>query len=233
MRVTRSQLKRLRSGQNLYFWKELEFDLKNWYSDRWNDGVTSWNACLDTAVCGKIYRSWAVQNPLKSAEICPNRQQCAVESIPAVGYADDTPEVYKIPMVRMSKWLTNVRKYGSIAWCGRNVTVVNLRRAWGLVKMYVMKSLEVLQVLPSAQAYRASLREYEQIGISERGKVGTLSVCTQWSGSHEKSVNETSDFYFDWERRHDRWNSDNKLWRNSRQSFTDKYSKEAIYQRFE
>ena len=60
-----------------------------------------------------------------------------------------------------------------------------------------MKSLEVLQVLPSAQAYRASLREYEQIGISERGKVGTLSVCTQRSGSHEKSVNETSDFYFD------------------------------------
>lgn len=63
--------------------------------------------------------------------------------------------------------------------------------------MDVMKNLGALQALPSAQAYRASLREYVQIGISERGKVGTLSVCTRWSGSHEKSVNETSDFYPD------------------------------------
>jgi hypothetical protein len=34
-------------------------------------------------------------------------------------------------------------------------------------------------VLPSAQAYRASLRGYVQIGISERGKARTLSVCTR------------------------------------------------------
>ena len=45
--------------------------------------------------------------------------------------------------------------------------------------MDVMKNLGALQALPSAQAYRASLREYVQIGISERGKVGTLSVGTR------------------------------------------------------
>ena len=58
-----------------------------------------------------------------------------------------------------------------------------------------MKNLGALQVLPSAQAYRASLRGYVQIGISERGKAGTLSVCTRWSGDYEKSVNETSSLY--------------------------------------
>lgn len=76
--------------------------MKNRYSDRLNDGVTPGNACLDTAVCGKICRNRAVQSPLKSAEVCPNKHLCAVESVPEVGYADDTPEVYKIPMVRMS-----------------------------------------------------------------------------------------------------------------------------------
>jgi len=55
-----------------------------------------------------------VQSPLKSAEICPNRQSCAVESVPEVGYADDTPEVYKIPMVRMSSMTDEVRVLGSI-----------------------------------------------------------------------------------------------------------------------
>ena len=85
--------------------------------------------------------------------------------------------------------------YGSIAWYGRNAIVVNLRCAWGWVKMNVMKNLGVLQALPNAQAYRASLRGYVQIGISERGKAGTLSVCTWWSGDYEKSVNETSSLY--------------------------------------
>ena len=64
---------------------------------------------------GKICRKLAVQSPLKSAEICPNRQSCAVESVPEVGYADDTPEVYKIPMVRMSSMTDEVRVLGSIA----------------------------------------------------------------------------------------------------------------------
>ena len=54
-------------------------------------------------------------SPLKSAEICSNRQSCAVESVPEVGYADDTPEVYKIPMVRMSSMTDEVRVLGSIA----------------------------------------------------------------------------------------------------------------------
>jgi hypothetical protein len=36
-----------------------------------------------------------------------------------------------------------------------------------------MKDPATLQALASAQAYRIDLRVYEQIGISERGNVGT------------------------------------------------------------
>ena len=39
--------------------------------------------------------------------------------------------------------------------------------------MYVMKFLTVLKALSSIQAYRGDLRVYEQIGVSERGKVNT------------------------------------------------------------
>lgn len=49
--------------------------------------------------------------------------------------------------------------------------------------MDVMKVLGALRVLRHflccTQAYRTDLRGYVQIGISERGKAGTLSVCTQ------------------------------------------------------
>ena len=43
----------------------------------------------------------------------------------------------------------------------------------GKVKMDVMKFPTALQALSSIQAYRVDLRAYEQIGVSERGKVGT------------------------------------------------------------
>jgi len=44
---------------------------------------------------------------------------------------------------------------------------------WGKVKMDVMKYPTVLQALSSIRAYRVDLRAYEQIGVSERGKVDT------------------------------------------------------------
>lgn len=39
---------------------------------------------------------------MKSAEVCPNRTLVAVETGLEASCADDMPEVYKIPMVRMS-----------------------------------------------------------------------------------------------------------------------------------
>jgi len=45
---------------------------------------------------------------------------------------------------------------------------------WGKVKLDVMKFPTALQALSSIQAYRIDLKAYGQIGVSERGKVGTL-----------------------------------------------------------
>ena len=44
---------------------------------------------------------------------------------------------------------------------------------WGKVKLDVMKYPIALQAQSSIQAYRNDLRAYEQIGVSERGKVDT------------------------------------------------------------
>ena len=53
------------------------------------------------------------------------------------------------------------------------------RREYGKVKTAVMKSHAVLQALANSQAHSKNLKLYEQIELSEQGKVPNVSKPTK------------------------------------------------------
>ena len=93
--------------------------LENWYSDRWNDGVTPRNACLNTAICVDFCSK---NHGIKLAEVG--------RSLPKRVKPWKLSQRWDMQMIcrRSIKylwsecqcWLTKSRMYESKRHCGRN-----------------------------------------------------------------------------------------------------------------
>lgn len=79
----------------------MKTSLVNWYPDRWNERVTPRNAFLKTTTGGTVQS--ALRLRAREAGRSLPKQNTAAETGLEASCADDMPEVYKIPMVRMSE----------------------------------------------------------------------------------------------------------------------------------
>jgi hypothetical protein len=100
--------------------------VENWWVDRWNEGVTPWNASLISYVRRGLLITRGTKLGEDGWEYVPRCQSTRQQEKRARGgRAYDRPGVYKIPMVRIIRnGMTNLRMYGSKARMSRNAHTV-------------------------------------------------------------------------------------------------------------
>ena len=155
----------------------------NWWSEKWNDGVTPWNASSDTPAGGIRGNP----NRLKPGEV--GREQPKQTKLWKVVQRwimlPICRESIKYPWLECPNGLTNLRMYGPYRERHRNVSLPQIGSWCGWVKIFAMKNhccrnLKGRRGSTSQQAQSRNLKVHGKIGPSEQGKVSDFQMETGW-----------------------------------------------------